>query len=185
MLWQAASDMYFAIVGGWTMPKPREYESWPITTSFSRGTSIPDAGDQLKAFMAAHGATAVILSDDAPDRALWLSVMRSLGVEPLGIGGVSLYRVPAATLESYRGLSGPEMETRMDAARFDVLLSAANHYVASHRDLKALTPLEAVRQGLLPANWVSTSDSDVSTLGGLWLGPATKGQVGVGVVGII
>ncbi len=181
MLWQASSHMYFAMAAG-RIPKSPEYQTWPIMRSFG-GTSIPDEGEQLKAFMAAHRATTVILSDDAPDRAQWLSIMPSLGVQPLEIGGVSLYRVPATTLEKYRGLSAPEMEARMDAARFDTLLSAAHRYIESHRDFKSLTPLEAMRQGLLPANWVSDTDGGVSTAGGLWLGPQTEGQVGVGVVG--
>lgn len=182
MLWQASSDMYFAIAGG-RIPKPREYESWPIITSFTYGTSIPNAGDQLKAFMAAHGATTVILSDVAADRMRWEPLLHTLGVQPLDIDGVSLYKVPPTTLDAHRGLSAAEMEARMDAERFDALLSAANCYVASHRDLKALTPLEAARQGLLPADWVSITDSEISTHGGLWLGPGKAGQIQIGVVG--
>jgi hypothetical protein len=164
------------------MPKSREYLTWPILVSFG-GIPIPDEGDQLKAFMAAHGVTALILSDDAPDQARWQSLLRGLGLRPLNVGGISLYRVPAKTLKGYRGLSTEELEVRMNTERFDTLLSAANRYVASNRDLKALTPHEAMRQGLLPAGWVSTSDDRVSARSGLWLGPVSQDQVGVGIVG--
>jgi hypothetical protein len=52
------------------------------------------------------------------------------------------FRCTPTTLDRYRGLSAAEMQARMDAERFDALLSAANRYGARHIDIKALTPLE-------------------------------------------
>jgi hypothetical protein len=183
MLWQATADMYFRMAGGWTVPMPSEYASWPIMDSFAYGTTLPDAGDQLKAFMANHYATAIILSDNDKDRRLWLSILQDLDVRPIAIGGVSLYRVSASSLEKYRGLTGTAMETRADAARFDALLSAANQYVIQRRDIKLLSPLQAERLKLLPEDWVRSDDNDVATRNGLWLGPWGEKDIGVGIVG--
>jgi hypothetical protein len=183
MLWQATADMYFRMAGGWTVPMPPEYASWPTMDSFAYGTTLPDAGDQLKAFMANHYATAIILSDNDKDRRLWLSILQDLDVRPIAVGGVSLYKVPANSLEKYRGLTGTAMETRADAARFDALLSAANQYVTQRRDIKVLSPLEAERLKLLPEAWVRSDDIDIATRNGLWLGPWGAKDIGVGIVG--
>jgi hypothetical protein len=183
MLWQATSDMYFRMASGWTVPMPPEYASWPIMDSFAYGTTLPDAGDQLKAFMANHYATAVILSDNDKDKRLWLAILQDLDVRPIAVGGVSLYKVSAGSLEKYRGLTGTAMETRSDAARFDALLSAANQYVIQRRDIKVLSPLQAKRLKLLPEDWVRSDDIDVSTRNGLWLGPWGARDIGVGIVG--
>jgi len=182
VLWQASTDMYFRIAGG-RVPKSLEYKSWPITTAFANETSIPAQGEQLKAFMAAHGVTAVVLADDARDHSIWQAALAGVDEHPVQVGGVTVYHVPPAILESYRGLSAAEMEARMDEARFETLLIAANRYVMNHDDLKALTPREAMKLGFLPADWVDPTDNKVSAHSGLWLGPVGGGQVGVGVVG--
>jgi hypothetical protein len=183
MLWQATADIYFRMAGGWTVPIPPEYASWPIMDSFAYGTTLPEAGGQLKAFMANHYATAIILSDNDRDRRLWLSILQDLDVRPIAVAGVSLYKVSASSLEKYRGLTGTAMETRADAARFDALISAANQYVIQRRDIKALSPLQAERLKLLPQDWVRSDDIDISTRNGLWLGPWGANDVGVGIVG--
>ena len=64
MLWQAATDMYFRTVGryvGWVPPIPEEHSGWPIMSGFYRIAGVPQADDQLKAYMANHDVSAVIL----------------------------------------------------------------------------------------------------------------------------
>jgi hypothetical protein len=183
MLWQATADIHFRMAGGWTLPMPAEYASWPIMDSIGHGTTLPHAGDQLKAFMANHHATAIILSDNDRDRRLWLSILQDLDVRPIAVAGVSLYKVSASSLEKYRGPTGTAMETRADAARFDALLSAANQYVIQRRDIKVLSPLQAERLKLLPEDWVRSDDIGISTRNGLWLGPWGARDIGVGIVG--
>src|SRR5260370_18201596 len=134
MLWQATADMYFRMAGGWTVPMPPEYATWPIMDSFAYGTTLPDAGDQLKTFVANHYATAIILSDNDRDRRLWLSILQDLDVRPIAVAGVSLYKVSASSLEKYRGLTGAAMETRADAAPLHPLLSTANPYLIHTAD---------------------------------------------------
>jgi hypothetical protein len=162
---------------------PPEYASWPIMDSIGYGTTLPHAGDQLKAFMANHYATAIILSDNDRDRRLWLSILQDLDVRPIAVAGVSLYKVSASSLEKYRGLTGIAMETRADAARFDALLSAANQYVIQRRDIKVLSPFQAERLKFLPEDWVRSNDAGISTRNGLWLGPWGANDIGVGIVG--
>jgi len=183
MLWQAASDMYFRMAGGYTVPVPPEYSTWPIMDSFVYGTALPEAASQLQAFMANHFVTAIIFDDNTRDKSVWLSVVQDLGLRPVEVGGVSLYRISAASLDKYRGLTGAAMETRADAARFDALISAANQYVTQARDLQALSPLQAERLNLLPEDWVPDGDAGIPTRNGLWLGPWGANGVIIGIVG--
>jgi hypothetical protein len=179
MLWQAESRMYFRMAGGYTGITPREFERWPIVGAFSSTTYIPHAAIQLRAFMAAHDADAVIIDDR--HLAQWVSLLSTLDSSPVRVGGVSLYRVALHDLAQYRGLNELELERRNNDARFTTLVAAAQKYLDQGRDPAALTPMHAQELGLLPQNWVN--DPDVRTRNGLYLGPWNRGQIAVGVVG--
>ena len=60
MYWQAETGMYFAIAEGHFGPIPQSFLAWPIVDAFLDGGEIPDAPEQLNAFMATHGVTAVV-----------------------------------------------------------------------------------------------------------------------------
>jgi hypothetical protein len=158
---------------------PREFIGWPIVNAFMTGSYIPHADVQLRAFMATHGADAVIVDD--PRNQFWAPMLLKVDPSPHAVGGVWIYRASSASLASYRDKTALEME-RLDAeTRFDALIAAAQKYLAADRDPASLTPLAAQKLGLLPPNWVS--DPDVATNNGLWLGPRDGGLIGVGVVG--
>jgi hypothetical protein len=177
MQWLAQTDMYFRLAGGNSAIMPRDYEAWPIVNAFLSKTLIPDAADQLKAFCAAHGVTA--MAAEVSRSALWMPVFASLDLAPRMAGGMIIYRVP--DLSIYHGISAIEMERRGDEARFEALLTGARAYLADGGDAAKLCPLELQKRGLLPAHWVG--DSDVRTKNGLFLGPLSDGTIGVGVVG--
>ena len=60
MYWQIQSDMYFKMAGGWTGFSPFEFDRIPIVNYFFGQTDLPEAGDQLKAYLARFAVTAIV-----------------------------------------------------------------------------------------------------------------------------
>lgn len=179
MLWQAETGMYFRMAGAHTGPISLEFQRWPVVTAFLFRTDLPDEGEQLKAFLTAHGVGAIVIDDHEPP--WWKPLLSTLGVPPLHAGGVWLYQIPPAEVAPYRAARALTMEARADRARFEALLTAAERYLEDGAPLKSLTPLRAEQMGLLPAHWAA--GPNVYTRNGLWLGPLDGGKVSVGVVG--
>ena len=190
MLWQAETAMYFRIAGGWTGLVPPEFDTWPIVDVLNAGACLPDADNQLKAFLANHGVSAVVVCDR--EKNAWQPLLSTFGVIPVDVGGVSLYRIPPIQLAAYKSLTALEMQRQADAMRFDTLLVAANRYLESAGILADLTPPVAERLHLLPAGWqVSprlppyywSPDPEPRLDKGIWLGPWRDGEVSVGLGG--
>lgn len=177
MQWLAQTDMYFRLAGGNSAIMPRSYEAWPIVNAFLSKTLIPDPTDQLKAFCAAHGVTAI--AAEASHSGLWTPVLAALDPVPRTAGGMIIYRLP--DLSAYRGVSAVEMESQADEGRFDALVEGTRAFLTEGGDSARLAPLELQRRGLLPTHWVQ--DPDVRTKSGLFLGPLGDGTIGIGVVG--
>ena len=95
MLWQLQSGWYFRMAGGYAGNPPLEFRQWPIVRVFYRvGTvALPAAGDQLKAFLATHRATAVLVDDREAE--IWRPLMATLDAPPIEAGGMTIYRVGA------------------------------------------------------------------------------------------
>ena len=176
MLWQASTGMYFRMVGGyvgWAPPIPEEHSRWPIMSGFYRIAGVPEASDQLKAYMANHNVNAIILgrhshyvSQNVDSRRPWLlspttdrermatqALLGSLGTRPLEIGGVILYRLAPQTLAPYRQLTALDMQRRAARARFEALLRGAERYLAEGGDPRSLSPERVQQLGLLPLDW--------------------------------
>lgn len=189
MLWQAQTAMYFRMAGGWTGPVPLEFESWPIVHALYGQAYLSDADVQLKAFLANHGVSAVIVSDR--EKNAWRSLLSTFGVTPIDVGGVSLYRIPPLRLAPYKNLTALDMERQADSARFDALVVAANRYLQRGGTLADLTPSVAERLHLLPSDWLVGlplppqlgQDAGPRFDKGLWLGPWRNGETGVGLAG--
>jgi len=93
MVWQAESRMYFRMAGGYiAVITPDNFARWPLVSMLTNLMPVPDAAQQLRAFVAAYKIDTVILADSARGPARELPA--SLGVRPVRVGGVSLYRVP-------------------------------------------------------------------------------------------
>jgi hypothetical protein len=69
MLWQAGTNMYFRMAGGYIGPPPFEYQRWPIVVALFQSAYLPDSSAQFMAFLADHQATTVIADDQAVERA--------------------------------------------------------------------------------------------------------------------
>ena len=180
MLWQAETDMYYRMAGGYvSVSAPDAFLAWPITSYLLRGEAIPDAADQLKAFLATHDVGAVLVTDEVWNS--WEPLMSAVDASIQRAGGVYICRIPAAELARYRTLTAIEMETRFDGARFDALLVAAQQYLANGGEASMLTPFLLQSRGMLPPGWVR--DRDVRSGSGLYLGPADDDGIAVGVTG--
>src|SRR3984893_3230392 len=179
MLWQAATDMYFRLAGGYVgfvPPVPEEPSGWPIMSGLYTIAGVPDAGDQLKAYLANHNVGAVIVGprtqylvlhlDSLSTTATWLrwptidreriatdKLLASLDTHPLEVGGITLYRLASQTLAPYRQLTALEMQQRAARARFDALLLGAERYLSQGRNPAELTPQALQTLCLVPVDW--------------------------------
>ena len=164
MQWQLTTDMYFRLAGGYiglSPLAPPEYARWPIMAALYDVAGVPDASDQLKAFLAHEQVAAIIvgpkkywLSDRVngrPTAATWMrtqpseqdraalrELLSTLGVQPLEAGGVTLYRLAPDLLAPYLKVTALEMQQRYARARFEALLGAAEKYLAGGGALSSL-----------------------------------------------
>jgi hypothetical protein len=213
MLWQATSNMYFKMVQGWTgFPLiPKQFENWPIVDALIGNTNIPDVERQVGAFLADSNVGAVIVAKDcfcawqyrpgpsaAPswsrahisnnDSRLWSTWFRNLNVAPIDAGGILLYKGPFSNLARYRGSDQLELNAALQLARLNALISAAAQYLKTGRDLHDLSPIQAVKLGLLPGDWVSSdfqspNQAKAPMASDLLLDADDTGNISVGVVG--
>jgi hypothetical protein len=153
MYWQLESAMYFRMAGGWTGVSPFEFDRMPIVNFFQGETDLPEAGDQLKAYIARFAVTAIVADPSEGHLRTIQPVLESLGVAADQAGGVLLYKIPAGKFAPYAKLSSAEIETRALTLRFDTILAAAENYIAGGNDLLKLSPLELKRLNLLPPDW--------------------------------
>jgi hypothetical protein len=181
MYWQLQSDMYFRMAGGWTGISPFEFARMPVANYFYGGSDLPEASDQLKAYIARFGVQAVIADPKEADFATFKQTLDSLGVAGLNEKGVWVYKIPADSFGAYAKLPGAQVEARANALRFDAILEAAQKYLADGHELSKLSPLELKRLDLLPRDWLVDAAPDAYMD---WqIGPAPGGQVGIIIVG--
>jgi len=164
MYWQLQSDMYFRMAGGWTGTSPFEFRRMPIVGFFYGQTDLPEAGDQLKAYLARFDVAA-ILADPSYERFDTLEpALASLGVAAERSDGVLIYKIPPGKFAAYAKLTGAEVEARALALRFDTVLAAAADYLAGGNDPLKLSPTELKRLNLLPPDWqIATAPNSVSS----------------------
>ncbi len=200
MAWQLQSGWYFKMAGGYAGNPPLEFRQWPIVRVFYRvgAVALPAAGDQLKAFLATHRASAVLVDDREAE--IWRPLMATLDALPIEAGGMTIYRVAPAQLAPWRSATALAMETRLDRARFAALVLAAESYVHDGRPLTALAPAEVYKLGLMPPGWIVVPKkieppwddggmnlprhpNDPHQLDDLWLRADEEGRIEVGVTG--
>jgi hypothetical protein len=182
MYWQMQSDMYFRMAGGYTGEfAPFEFARMPVANYFYGAIDLPEAGEQLKAYVARFGVQAVIANPIEANFESFKPTLDSLGVAGLNEKGVWIYKIPRDSLSAYAKLPAAQVEARANALRFDVILEAAGKYLAAGHDLSKLSPLELKRLDLLPRDWLVDPAPDAYKD---WqIAPAPGGQVGVIIVG--
>jgi hypothetical protein len=153
----------------------------PVANYFYGGIDLPEAGEQLKAYLARFGAQAVIADPNEANFASYKQTLDSLGVAGLNEKGVWIYKIPQDSFAAYAKLPPAQVEARADTLRFDAILEAAGKYLADGHDLSKLSPLELKRLDLLPHDWLVDASPDAYKD---WqIAPAPGGQVGIIIVG--
>ena len=179
--WQLKSDMYFRLAGGWTGIAPFEFDRMPIVNYFYGETDLPEPGDQLKAYLARFGVTAIVADPSYGGFRAIQPALESLGVTTEQSGGILLYKIPPGKFAPYAKLTGAEVEARALALRFDTILAAAANYIADGNDPLKLSALELKRLNLLPPQWqiatAPASPNDWST------GALADNRIGIVLLG--
>ena len=187
LMWQAQTDMYFRMAGAWTGPPPAEFERWPAMVALFNGEYLPDPELQLKAFLAAHQVTAVLVDEsikDSPDarqRQQYRTVLAALGPAPTEAGGVLIYRFTAAAFAPWRDFNPIDLERRVDLARFAALLDAVDRYLQGGAEPALLSPERLERMGLIRDDWLGGPNIRISS--GLWARSHRDGTFEVGTFG--
>jgi hypothetical protein len=170
MYWQMQSDMYFRMAGGWTGISPFEFNRMPIVSFFYGQTDLPEAGDQLKAYLARFAVTAIVADPSYERFDTFRPALASLGVAAEQSGGVLIYKISPGKFAAYAKLTGAEVEARAIALRFDTVLAAAADYIADGNDPLKLSAPELKHLNLLPPDWqIATEPNSTSdwSIGGL------------------
>src|SRR5581483_8153169 len=177
MYWQAQSAMYFRMAGGWTGVTPFEFERMPVVNFFDGADDLPEAGEQLKAYLARF-AVGAIVADPGGDRIARLQpTLDSLGLAREAAGGVWIYRIPGDRFAAYRSLDPACLERRATTLRFGAVLAAAAAYLKSGRDPARLAPAALAQAGLLPRDWTVNSAADAFND---WsIAPVRDGQIAI------
>jgi hypothetical protein len=153
MLWQAECGMCFRNVGGWTGVQRFSIRRWPIVGYFLGAPDLSDKETQFKAFVANTGVTTVIVDDAQPEAKHWNTLVSTLGVKPVTVEGVSLYKVSPNQLLDYRSAGGLTMEERALQQRFAKVITAADRFVSAGRNPATISEDSLIEQSELPADW--------------------------------
>jgi hypothetical protein len=181
MYWQLQSDMYFRMAGGWTGFSPFEFNRMPVAKYFYGGIDLPEAGEQLKAYIARFGVRAVIADPKEANFESFKRTLDCLGVAALNEKGVWIYKIPRDRFAAYANLSPAQVEARAAALRFDTILEGAGKYLADGHDLSKLSALELKRLDLIARDWLVDDAPDAYFD---WqIAPLPGGQVAILIVG--
>ncbi len=182
MYWQLQSGMYFRMAGGYTGEfVPFEFARMPVANYFYGGIDLPEAGDQLKAYLVRFGVRAVIADPKEENFDSFKQTLDSLGVAGQNEKGVWIYKIPGDSFSAYAELPAAQVEARANTLRFDAIVEAAGKYLADRHDFSKLSPLELKRLDLLPRDW--RVDADPDAYRDWQIAPARSRQVGIIVVG--
>jgi hypothetical protein len=181
MLWQAQSGMYFSMSGGYIGPTPEEFRRWPLVSAALSSLPLPDSERQLHAFLAAHRVEAVVAADGAEP------LPASLGLRPIELGGVSLYRLASPSVVPVNDAAVEGLEQDAVQAWMSGLIEAARRFLTAGEDLRTLSPVRLHELGLLPdSRWQRTLDQVLAGAShgfstALWIGPGPNRTIGAGL----
>jgi hypothetical protein len=212
-IWQASTSLYFHMAGGYVGSPLMPVEVapyYPLVISFYNLVDFPLSSEMLKTFLAQDKVDAIIVADQGAqlwqednvsglrsprlrafsedERRAIATLLASLGVMPIRVGGVAFYKVPLERLSRYRYLRPEDLDLQIGASQMNALIAAAHAFASSGRRLADLSPVEARRLGLLPPLWVNEGglgsfNPSAPTQNGLTLTGANNEQVVLGIVG--
>jgi hypothetical protein len=92
MLWQAQTNMYFNMVGGYISTYvPIDYRHWPVVTMMLHDEPQPHFASELKRFLEYYQVKGIVVADESATK--WHDPLALLGIEPREVGGVLFYSV--------------------------------------------------------------------------------------------
>jgi hypothetical protein len=94
LLWQAQAKGYFRLASGWFGYWPPDYYNDPVVMQLIglKPFNNPNSVTAMRSFLLAHGVGAVVVQDGQAGP--WPAVFTQLGLKPISVGGVDLYRIP-------------------------------------------------------------------------------------------
>ena len=99
LLWQARTDMYFKMVGGYVSTYvPPDYRPWPVVEMMLDNQPAGDLASQLRPFLIHYQVKGIVLAPEA--QAQWSGPIGELGIVPKQIGGVLFYPITSSSLSS-------------------------------------------------------------------------------------
>ncbi len=160
---------------------PFEFQRMPVVNYFYGGIDLPEAADQLKAYLARFEVQAVVADPTEVNFSIWQQTLAGLDIAPQKKSGVWIYKIPPGSFAAYRNLSGAQLEARANALRLDTIVEAAAKYLAGGNDPAKISALELKRLNLLPSDWLV--DTTPHAYFDWQIGPADRGQIGIVIVG--
>ncbi len=184
MAWQAESKMFFRMTGGDLSVMPEEFRRWPIVNTLLTGIPVSAPAAQLGSFLAAHGVDAIVVADS--QQGILRDLPKSLGLRPLDLGGVALYRLTSRTAgEDSAEL--PELQLIAAEGWFRMMVCAAQRFLALRGEVATLNPARASALSLLPTSrWSENQDLLLAgaahgVTNEIWVGPGADGGIAVGM----
>jgi hypothetical protein len=185
MAWQAQSWMYFRMPGGHLSTTPQQFRRWPVVNTLETGLPLPNVAAQFRAFAIANKIDAIVVVDGTHGSEGELP--GSLGIKPLSVGGVSLYRLIPALLHQGNPASLAELQSAATEYWFAQLLCASHLFISRGGKLASLNPARAHEWGLLPdSKWSDNLEmvfvgAPHGASNGLWIGPGADGTLSAGL----
>jgi len=190
MLWQAQTAMYFRMPEGGAGVRMEESRRWPIVTALEKRSYVPEAAEQLRLFLDAHGVSAVAVAGD--DLATWQPLLAQTGTSGIKLDGVSLYRISVGAPPANEDVL-LEARTRFDEQRIRNLVLGVQEYLSKGGNPDLLSAVAAPKLGIIPREALigpkhifdpslalEERPSDPRLAFGVWLAPWPGGRVSVG-----
>src|SRR5579885_3439121 len=184
MLWQAQSWMYFNMAGGYIGPTPDPFRRWPFVNAALFSLPLNNSKLQTQAFVAAHRVDAIAVVDGAASAS---ELTTSLGIAPVELGGVSFYKLPPSQGEVPAASELNHLELEAANQWTNVLIRAAESYLAAGNRLDEVNPAALFAAGLLPpSKWAENLEMVLAgtshgAINGLWVGPGPSDSLAIGL----
>jgi hypothetical protein len=138
----------------------------------------------LKSFLAAYRVDAIVVAHSA--KGIASDLPASLGIKPIEVGGVSIYRLSREANPSHVARL-PDLQRAAAEGWLRLMLCAGQRFILGGHDPATLQPASAYALGLLPPSaWSDSLDLLIAGLphgatNGLWLGPGNDDSIEIGV----
>jgi hypothetical protein len=152
MRWQAAADFHFRmaqayLLGGDSIPE--SFGNWPIVRALEAHLPyIPEYREQFRTFLAAHDVHTILVEEQYESE--FAKLLSTLDARRTAVGGVAIYEIAPESLAPFASVTVQVMGTRYNLDRFELLLRAAQQWLARGLPTEELNPFTASEMGMVP-----------------------------------